>query len=192
MRHLLIATAITAVAAPAIAGNVKPVVVEPVVAAPAPVVVTHDWTGAYGGIQLGFGELDVSGGTADDRDGLIGGFHLGYDYDFGNYVLGVNGDYNIADTDVDGAALGRLKVRGGFDFGQGLLYATGGMAFGKAEIGGVKRTDTGWVAGVGYEHMMTNNISVGGEILYHDFQDFDNSGKDISGTTFQAKVSYRF
>lgn len=194
MRNLIIVSALSMVAAPAFAGSTTPVTEDPVIVAPAPVVVarTRDWTGFYGGVQLGYGKLDVSGGSADDRDGLVGGIRAGYDYDFGDYVLGVNADYNIADTDVDGANLARIKLRGGYDLGDGLLYATGGVGFAQAEIGGVDRSDTGWVAGFGYEHMVSDNVSVGGEVLYNQFDDFDNSGSDISGTTLQATVSYRF
>lgn len=193
MKILLMSTAITALAIPAFAGSLSEPVIEPVLVAPqAYVAPGRDWTGAYAGVQLGFGRIDVSGGTADDRDGLMGGLHAGYDYDFGSYVVGVNADYNMADTDVDGASMARVKVRGGYDMGNGLLYATTGLAFAKAEIGGVDRSDTGWVAGIGYEHMVADNISVGGEVLYHQVDNFDNSGLDITGTTAQAKVSWRF
>lgn len=193
MKHLLIGTALAVLAAPAVAGNITPVYADPVIQAPqvfaAPGV---DWTGAYVGVQLGYGDLDVSGGSADDENGLLGGVHAGYDYDFGTFVLGVVGDYNFADTEVDGASMARLRARAGTELGNGLLYATGGVAFGKAEISGVDRSDAGWVAGIGYDHMVTENVSVGAEVLYHQFDDFDNSGLDINLTSFQAKLSYRF
>jgi opacity protein-like surface antigen len=194
MKHIALATAIAALAAPAFAGNITPPVIETVVTAPppAPVAQTYDWTGGYVGVQLGYGKLDVSGGTADDREGAIGGLHAGYDYDFGSYVLGASAAYNMADTDVNGANLSNVKARAGYKMGMGLLYATGGIGFASAEIGGVDRSDTGWVAGVGYDHMVTQNISVGGEVLYQQVTDFDGSGLDISGTTVQAKLAYRF
>ena len=40
--------------------------------------------------------------------------------------------------------------------------------------------------------MVTENISVGGEVLYQRVDDFDDTGLDVSGTSIQAKVSYRF
>lgn len=195
MKNIALASAFAALAAPAFAGNTTPPVMEPVIAAPPPVYQapqSFNWTGAYAGVQLGYGSLDVSGGTADDQDGVIGGVHAGYDYDFGTYVLGASGSYNMADTNVNGAYLANIKARAGYKMGMGLLYATGGIGFASAEIGGVDRSDTGWVAGVGYDHMLTENISLGGEILYNQFTDFDGSGKDISGTMAQAKLAYRF
>jgi len=194
MKNLAIASVLAAMAAPAFAGNTTPPVMETVVTAPPPYQApqTYDWTGGYAGIQLGYGELDVSGGPADDREGVIGGLHAGYDFDFGSYVLGANGAYNMADTDVNGASLSNIKVRAGYKIGMGLLYATGGIGFASAEIGGVDRSNSGWVAGVGYDHMLTQNISIGGEILYNQIDNFDGSGVDISGTTAQAKLAYRF
>lgn len=194
MKNIALASAFAALAAPAFAGNVAPPVMETVVTAPPPYQApqTYDWTGAYAGVQLGYGKLDVSGGPADDQDGVIGGVHAGYDFDFGTYVLGASGSYNLADTNVNGAYLANLKARAGYKMGMGLLYATGGIGFASAEIGGVDRSDTGWIAGVGYDHMLTQNVSVGGEVLYGEFNDFDGSGKDISGTTVQAKLAYRF
>lgn len=194
MKQLFLGTALVALSAPAFAGNVNPVVAEPVITAPAVYAApTVNWTGFYGGVQLGYGQLDVSGGANDDRDGLLGGVHAGYDYDFGTGVVGVVGDYNFADTEVDGASLARLRVRAGAKVGSaGLVYGTGGLAFANAEIGGVDYSDTGYVVGVGYEQMVTENISVGGEVLYQRVDDFDNTGLDVSGTSIQAKVSYRF
>lgn len=195
MRLLLTTALIGSMAVPAFAGSLSDPIVEPVPAAPvvfAPA--TRNWTGPYVGAQLGYGEIDVSGGTANDRDGVLGGVHAGYDYDFGNFVLGVVGDYNFADADIaDGTSMARLRARAGAKVGtSGLLYGTGGAAFATAEIGGVDYSDTGYVIGVGYEHMVTDNVSVGGEVLYHQVDDFDNTGLDVNGTSVQAKVSFRF
>lgn len=196
MKNFLVSSAIASIAfaVPALAGGKNDPIPDPVVETP-PIYVapSYDWTGAYAGVQLGYGQVDVSGGTADDREGLLGGVHAGYDFDFGNFVVGGLGEYNIADTEIDGASIARLRVRGGPKVGtSGLIYGTAGASFGTAEIGGTDYSDTGYVIGVGYEQMVSDKISVGGEVLYDGFEDFDGTGVDISGTSVQAKLSYRF
>lgn len=45
----------------------------------APVVASSDWTGLYGGLNLGYGDYDADGGL--DGDDVTYGVHFGYDYD---------------------------------------------------------------------------------------------------------------
>ena len=62
-------------AAPAFAGNVSEPAPEPVIDTPAPVPAapaSPNWTGFYGGGQLGFGSVDTSVSGADED--IIGGF----------------------------------------------------------------------------------------------------------------------
>jgi outer membrane immunogenic protein len=192
-RTLLAALGATAIAAPAFAGSLTPVASEPVVNTPAPVAMSmgRDWTGGYAGLQLGYADVDtnIAGVQGDD---VIGGLTAGYDWDFGNFVLGVGVDADIADLDVaPGLTLERvyrLKVRGGYDLGNGLLYATAGGV--GADVDGLGY-DTGYFIGAGYEHMVTDTISLGGEILYHEFDNFKSTA-DIEATTFQVRANYRF
>ncbi|MFU8862998.1 MAG: outer membrane protein [Rhodobacterales bacterium] len=194
----------TAIAAPAFAGSLQPAPMEPMIQAPAPVAMSmgRDWTGGYAGLQLGY--ADVDGGTLGDEgdddfvsltgDDVIGGLTLGYDWQFGNFVAGVGADADIADVSIGGGAatlerVYRLKARAGYSFGNGLLYATGGGA--GADIDGFGY-NTGYFVGAGYEHMVTNNISLGGEVLYHEFDDINDSGIDVEATTFQIRANYRF
>ena len=83
----------------------------------------------------------------------------------------------------------RLKVRGGYDLGNGLLYATAGGV--GADIDGLGY-DTGYFVGAGYEHMVTDAISLGGEVLYHEFDTFNDTAIDVDATTFQVRANYRF
>jgi opacity protein-like surface antigen len=169
---------------------------EPMIEAPAPVAMTmgRDWTGGYAGLQLGYADVEASDatGASTSGDDVIGGFTAGYDWDFGNFVLGAGLDADIADLSVGAATLERvyrLKVRGGYDLGNGLLYATAGGA--GADVDGLGY-DTGYFVGAGYEHMVTDTISLGGEVLYHEFDDFKGTGTDIEATTFQIRANYRF
>lgn len=198
-RTMIAAFGATVIAAPAFAGSAAPAAMEPMIEAPAPVAMTmgRDWTGGYGGLQLGYADV----GTSDDDlggDDLIGGLTAGYDWDFGNFVFGVGVDADIADIDV-GTVVGlgdltldrvyRLKARGGYDLGNGLLYATAGGV--GADVDGLGY-DTGYFVGAGYEHMVTDTVSLGGEVLYHEFDDFKDSGVDVDATTFQIRANYRF
>lgn len=180
----------TLVAVPAMAGSPTPAPVEPEIIVPVAVPITGDWTGAYGGLQLGYGDFSGTGGL--NGDGMIGGLTMGYDHDFGQWVLGAGLDYDFADIDMGGNtidSIARLKLRAGYDLGAGLVYATAGAA--QADIDTLG-TDEGYFAGIGYEHMLTDTISLGGEILYHDFGDFNGSGTNVDGTTAQVRASFRF
>ncbi len=207
-RTMIAAFGATALAAPAFAGSADPAPMEPMIQAPAPVAMSmgRDWTGGYAGLQLGYADVDagtVSGtgtaldGTALTGDDVIGGLTLGYDWQFGNFVAGVGADADIADLEIGGGAatlerVYRLKARAGYSFGDGLLYATGGGA--GADIDGFGY-NTGYFVGAGYEHMVTNNISLGGEVLYHEFDDIGEIGGnsiDAEATTFQIRANYRF
>jgi len=197
MKHILAASALALAAGPALAGNLTPPAPEPVIAAPAPAPVGHDWTGGYVGAQLGYGNLDTSGAADVSGDGAIGGVHAGYDYDFGQWVLGGEVEFDAADISLSGGAgklnsVARLKLRGGYDLGQTLIYGTGGAAYADASLGGNGANDTGYFVGLGAEHMLNDNWSVGGEVLYHRFDNFDGSGIDINATTAEARVSLRF
>ncbi len=200
MKKIAALAATTALlAAPAFAGGPSPVIQDPVIAAPIVVAPSYDWTGGYAGLQLGYGSVDLDGGI--DGDGAIGGVHAGYMWDFGQWVLGGELDYDAANIDLeDGAGIdvgdldsvARLKLRAGYDLGRSLIYATAGAAHAEAEVGGADLSDTGWFAGVGMGYQLNNNWIVGGEVLTHQFDDFDNSGVDVDATTATLRASFKF
>ena len=152
-----------------------------------------DFTGFYGGLQLGYLDVDtdVSG---VDGDGLIGGIILGYDYDLSDWVVGAGFDYDWTGTEITQGVevedVWRIKLRAGYKvIPQGLLYGVGGYAdVGTDNLG----SDNGWFIGAGYEQIVAPNISVGGEILYHEFNDFNSTGIDVDATTVQVRAAYRF
>jgi opacity protein-like surface antigen len=159
-------------------------------AAPA---VAQDWTGFYAGGQLGYGDLsdDLSG------SGYLGGVHAGYMTDLGSFVLGGEVDYDAADLEIGGGpdsidAVTRLKLRGGYDLGPSLIYATAGWAHANAEVGGADFSDDGWFGGVGMAYQVNDQWLVGGELLQHRFEDFDGTGLDIEATTVTLRASLQF
>lgn len=190
LNKLLIAgVAASIAAAPAFAGSADPAPATPDVAAPVSVLPDQDWTGGYVGLSAGIANLDADGTTAD---GPVYGLSAGYDLDLGDWVVGAGLDYERNDVTIGTDTLEnttRLKLRAGRDLGQGLIYATAGAArMETADLG----DDNGYFAGVGYEHMITDQISVGGEVLYHLAEDFAGSGDDLENTTVHAKVNFRF
>ncbi|MEX1235975.1 MAG: porin family protein [Roseovarius sp.] len=197
MKYLLSAAAASALmAGTAFAGNIEPAPAEPVIApAPAPVFSSPNWTGFYAGGQLGYANIDTDIAGVDG-DGLIGGLTTGYDYDLGNWVVGAGLDYdwtdvglgNVPETTVDNVF--RAKLRGGYKLGNGLLYATGGYAM--ADTNNLGDED-GYFVGAGYEHLVTENVSIGGEVLYHEFDGFNTvPDTNVEATTAQVRATFRF
>lgn len=152
-----------------------------------------NWTGFYGGVQLGYADIDTSV-SGVNGDGVIGGIILGYDYDLSDWVVGLGFDYDWTGIEVTSGVevedVWRIKARAGYKVrSTGLLYGVGGFAeAGTDNLG----SEDGWFIGAGYEQIVAPNISVGGEILYHEFDNFDRSGIDVDATTVQVRAAYRF
>lgn len=196
LKHSTLIAATFAVASgPALAGSATPPAPDPVIEAPAPAPVpdSPDWTGGYVGGQIGYGNVDTNA-FGVDGDGAIGGLTAGYDYDFGQWVVGGGLDYDWADISLgagnpDLENVFRVKLRGGYKIGNGLVYGTGGWAQADTDTLG---DDDGYFAGLGYEHMVTQNFSVGGEALYHEFSNFGTTTTDVEATTVQVRGTFRF
>ena len=194
------ALALGLIAAPAFAGGLALPVADPVVpTAPvvaAPVVATgSDWTGFYAGGQLGYGDTEADDGSFED-DGSVYGGQLGYDYDFGKLVLG--GEVSYVGTEIEDEASGNeidgiatAKLRAGYDAGAILPYVTAGYAsaYTSDEIDGEDQFD-GYVYGAGVDYKVTESITVGAEVLKHEFEDL--GATDLDATTAAARVAYRF
>lgn len=182
------ATVIVALAVPAFAGSVDPVAIEPVPTAPlVPVSSGSDWTGGYVGLQLGYGELTDN----LEGDGMIGGINAGYDFDYGNWVVGVGADVNFGAIETDAGdldSLSRLKVRGGYDFGGTLLYASTGASYAASED---MKDSWGYFGGVGVETMITDTMSFTAEVAAHQFDSYQDFGR-VNATTATVGVNYRF
>jgi len=192
----LIATA--ALAGPALAGGPAIPVAEPeIVPAAEPYVAPGmDWTGGYAGAQLGYGDVDASDPDGEGY-GWLGGVHAGYRWDMGSFVAGAELSYDKGSIDLvtPGDELDdvtALKLMAGTEVGNSLVYGTLGAAHANATIGGVDYSDSGLVYGLGFDRPLAGNWTVGGELLQHDFNNFDASGIDVDATTVKAKVALRF
>lgn len=190
------------------------------------------WTGGYVGLHAGWAwgrendnlsEFVEEPPAADefDVDGFIGGIHAGYNWQSGSFVYGVEGDFDYADIDGDadfggGAGnlslesdwQGSLRLRAGYAVDTWLLYATGGVAFGHAELEATDGIDTvsddnthvGWTLGAGVEKAFTPNWIGRLEVRYTDFgsEEYnlgvfgDNVDADWNQTAVLLGVSYKF
>jgi outer membrane immunogenic protein len=148
-----------------------------------------NWSGFYIGAVGGYASENTS-----DALGIKGGFGggtIGYNWQFGTFVLGLEGDGTFGDvssTATIGGVTATAKVdsfstfrgRAGVAVDQVLFYGTAGLALADTKItatsGGVtlssSNTQTGWTAGAGVEWMFAPRWSIKGEYL---FRSFDNT-----------------
>ncbi|MFW2586944.1 outer membrane protein [Sagittula sp. SSi028] len=175
------------------AGNADVAVVEPAPAAPVvvePVAPVGNWTGAYGG--LSFGGLQAETDDEEESAATYGVFG-GYDYQFQNgLIMGAeveysgNDDLSVGDVDIDNLA--RFKVRGGYDLGNTMLYATAGVSQIDTNFG----SESTAVGGIGAEYRVTEQFGIGAEYLYESFDDVGDSSIDLENNSLSLRGTYRF
>ena len=187
----------------------------------APVAVpVYNWTGFYIGINGGggFGHSQWdSTGSFNTSGGLVGGT-VGYNYQFGQAVVGLEGDIDWADINgTTNAAcplgcktsdhwLSTVRGRLGYAADRFMPFVTGGAAFGDIRastpgFAGANNTNAGWTVGAGLEFAIAGNWTAKAEYLYVDLGKF-NCGiscgalvtDNVSFTTniVRAGVNYRF
>jgi outer membrane immunogenic protein len=180
------------------------------------------WTGLYVGLNGGYaGSRDVTHEvSATPYDGLnlehfrsrtngfTGGGQIGYNYQLGHLVVGVEADFNYLDfsrsvtspsaavtESVSGSFVGTVRPRVGLAFGPALFYATGGLAYGSVDttITGntantlnASNTDMriGWSAGGGVEYALGRHWSLRAEYLHTDLGRADASGMALDTNTY--------
>jgi outer membrane immunogenic protein len=132
------------------------------------------------------------GSTSFSKTGFIGGGQIGYNWQHGNFVFGLEGDisgvsgknsgnFSFGYTGLESQIrwLSTVRSRFGLAVGDTMAYMTAGVA-----IGGVKnsithvegspfsysssKTKVGWTVGGGVEHMLNRNWTIGLEGLFVD------------------------
>lgn len=158
------------------------------------------WTGFYLGGHLGgsFGDeidYDVYPESFDIDNAFLGGVHVGYNVQTsGNIVLGIEGDISASGADFTNF-LASIRGRLGIAANRTLFYATGGVAFLDWDDDAyTDSTSTGWVAGLGVEHKLTQNLSIGAEGLYYSFSETDLDGDDFDRNLWavRGRLTYHF
>ena len=199
MKTIAAMIATVALTAPAFAGGPTAVLDEPAIVPVTEAYVAPglDWSGAYVGAQIGYGDVDSNGAALDGND-WFGGVHAGYRWDLGTWVAGTELSYDATNIGL-GAVAGdelsdvlALKLQAGREIGNSLVYGSLGAAQASATVGGVDLSDTGFVYGVGFDYAVNERWTVGGEVTQHDFNDFDGTTTDLDATTIKAKVGMRF
>jgi outer membrane immunogenic protein len=142
-----------------------------------------------------------AGGCRSDKDGVDFSARVGYDKQFGSFVVGGLVEFGRADIRDSVSAFsttpasytltrsinhnGRIAVRGGYAIGKTLLYATGGFSaarvknrFATTNVVNVftdngNKTSKGFNFGGGIQRKLGSNFSIGAEYLYTDLKDDD-------------------
>ena len=145
-----------------------------------------------------------------DIDGDLFGVFAGYRYDFGSLVIGGEVDYMTGDGDIDirfeGSqpfdidSLVRLGGEVGFDLSSQpgssalplFVYATAGYAYIDISTETESNDSGGYFFGAGADYLVTDNLSIGVELLQHNFSDFDIDDSEIEATTFGINAAFRF
>jgi outer membrane immunogenic protein len=163
------------------------------------------------------------GTTASEVDGVLGGAQIGYDFSFSGWLVGVElaGSFGEIDqttllgTDdvytVGANWLANASARLGWLWnGRTLFYAKGGYAVAEIETTALdtvgpntgafatSERHSGWLAGAGIEHMISNDVSFGIEYAYMDLGEQDHrpplivNDVEVTLQTVTARLNWHF
>jgi outer membrane immunogenic protein len=170
------------------------------------------YVGAHGGYQTG--DTDTIGILGDaDIDGLVGGGLAGYNVQFCQFVVGVEGDFGFGevdggDQDVREASLdaqGHGRVRLGYPIDSIMPFVAGGVALGDIEVrrtlaaggGEDSRLHAGFSVGGGLDVMVSDNVVLRAEYLYDNYESLDyaiggGARVDADPHTVRGAVIWKF
>jgi outer membrane immunogenic protein len=164
-----------------------------------PVVAYYNWTGFYVGVNAGYGFGTSHWSavpTANNKPtGFLAGGTLGYNYQVGSLVYGLEGDFDWSDVkDTVACAplvtcgtsnrwLATFRGRLGYAFDRWLPYITGGGAYGNVKAtasvpflglaASTSNNQFGWTVGAGLEYAFLGNWTAKIEYLYVDLGSFN-------------------
>jgi outer membrane immunogenic protein len=205
MKRILMAGVIAlAAGAQALAADLPPPMAPPprAPAAYIPAPPPWSWTGFYLGVNGGYGfgnstwAFPIATTGSFKVNGGMAGATLGYNYQIGQLVLGIEGDYDwqnirgfangsgtgfptatggCISCDTASGWIGTVRGRVGYAFDRIMVYGTAGGAVTdiKASFAAMpwsSTTEWGWTAGAGIEGAITDNLTAKIEYLYADFQ----------------------
>ena len=188
---IAILTAGSAVAADL--GGATPTVLKFDSSAPAPI-----WTGLYVGASGG-----ISIAPDGTSNGFIGGAQIGYNYQMGHWVVGIEADMTydrfLTSSVTSGAStgwVGSVRPRLGYAIGPLLLYGTGGLAYANPDLSTLTSSGAdfrlGWVAGAGIEYGLNPNMSVRLEYLHTDLSPSTNNSDHLTDNVVRLGINFRF
>jgi outer membrane immunogenic protein len=188
-----------------------------------PPAAAYSWSGCYVGGNGGglwarkeWWQVDGAGRlfSSHDVDSWLAGVQAGCNYQFsGNWVIGIQGDYDWADGTGSGvhstlatltdqshiSGLGSVTGRVGYSWNRFLGYVKGGGAWEKdgylqyfpatgVTFATGAETRPGWTVGIGGEYAFWQNLSVFLEYDYYDFGNRTLTFTAMDGTFPQIKV----
>jgi outer membrane immunogenic protein len=194
----------------------------------APIGPSYNWSGFYIGAIGGYGWSDkiresiggvVVTTSSNDLKGGFGGGTIGYNWQAGTFVVGVEADAAWSDIKFSETVLGVVladKIRSfgsvtgrfGFAVDAALFYFKGGYAWADNQISATafgvtlseSKLHSGWTVGGGLEYLFTPSWSLKGEYMYADYGNeayltaFGPGGIGLGATTHTVKagVNYHF
>ncbi len=202
----------------------------PVYAPPPPVL---SWTGVYVGGQVGiqFGQTSwdrydstntalINSELPYSNHGVVGGGHVGYNYQVNQFVFGLEGDVEGTNYNGNGSSTNNIwtnttranieasiRARAGFAWNDLLFYLTGGAAYanfnntalvGGAFYAGDEFGRIGWTGGGGVEYAFDSNWSIRiedrfSEYGHHDlFTGTEDVHEGLWDNRVEAGFSYKF
>ena len=220
MKRLLMAGTVALVAGTqAFAADLPPPMAPPprAPAAYMPVSPAYNWSGFYLGLNTGYGFGDstwTAPGFSSGSftvNGAMAGATLGWNYQIGQLVLGIEGDYdwqNVRGSNTSACSLantggalsgcdtasnwyGTFRGRVGYAMDRIMIYGTAGGAVSDIKASTAAQswssnTKLGWAAGAGIEGAITDNLTAKVEYL---FTDYGNSTCAAASCTLGVAVS---
>jgi outer membrane immunogenic protein len=132
----------------------------------------YNWAGFYLGVYGAYGEGTSKSDVAPDAhpSDPFPGIHAGYLLDFGNVILGLEGDASLSDLDDDLPSgltqdfdnIASVRARIGLPIDSTLLFTNVGWAWADTEFGYLveqeQKVISGPTVGVGAQYVFSNNF----------------------------------
>jgi outer membrane immunogenic protein len=191
--------------------------------APAYVAPVYNWTGFYVGINGGggWGSSEwsaLTGTSSNDVSGAVVGGTVGYNWQTGQFVFGVEGDADWSSIkgtttlapctnscETRNSWLATTRGRIGYAFDRIMPYVTGGAVFGDlkatpAGFAGDSETRVGWTIGGGAEFALGGQWTAKLEYLYADLGDVNcaagncavPTNVDLTTSLVRGGINFRF
>jgi outer membrane immunogenic protein len=196
----------------------------PVYKGVSPVVAYYNWTGFYVGVNAGYGwgtsDWSAVPTASNKPKGFLGGGTIGYNYQMGSIVWGVEADWDwsnvkatvtcapLVTCGTENTWLATARGRLGYAFDRWMPYITGGGAYGKVTatisapafgvLASTSHNQLGWTFGAGLEYAFLSNWSAKFEYLYVDLGSFNTGPLPIvNNVSFKenivrAGLNYKF
>jgi outer membrane immunogenic protein len=178
---------------------------------PRSVISYYNWSGLYIGGTVGYGsgtsDWDIAGlqVASISPKGMIYGVTLGYNWQAGSFVYGLEGDYNFSSVkgsaacfaglltcEVENKWFATFRGRFGYAFDRFMPYLTAGGAYGQVDLAipaiadSASQSQLGYAIGAGLEYAFFGNWTGKLEYLFIDLGKFETPG--LVEATFNQHV----